>query len=118
MDPRRWLGNKGERLAEKFLLDQGYKILERQWRCSFGEVDLICRDASKEIVFVEVKTRASIGAGYPEESVTREKLQHILRTAEAYLTEKHLAQSPFRIDVVAIVTYEGKEPEFLHLKGV
>ena len=105
-------------MAGKFLSRQGYKILERQWKCSFGEIDLICRDTNGEIVFVEVKTRASIGAGYPEESVTKEKLKHIARTAEMYLSEKHLTHCPFRIDVVAIMTRDGQEPELLHLKGV
>jgi len=101
MDPRREFGNEGENLAATFLEQKGYQILERQYRCSFGEIDLICR-LGDEVVFVEVKSRHTHEYGYPEESVTATKRRHLLSVSEEYLESHHLCESPWRVDVIAI----------------
>lgn len=117
MDPRKLFGNQGERMAGEFLEGLGYRLLERQFRTRAGEIDLIAEDG-EEIVFVEVKTRRSLGAGYPEESVHPEKLRHLALVAESYLQQKKWEAKPYRFDVVAILFDEAGTPQFTHLIGV
>lgn len=113
MDPRKLFGNRSERQAADFLLRKGYKIVARQYKNRFGEIDLVARDG-QEIVFVEVKARRSDAFGYPEESVTRKKLEKIAWVGELFLQDRRWSNVSYRIDVVAI------EPsgEFTHLIGV
>lgn len=119
MDPRRLLGNRGERQAERFLKRQGYRVLARQYRTRFGEIDLVClAPQADEIVFVEVKTRESLGGGYPEESVTPEKLQHLAAAADLYLQETRQELRPYRFDLIAILDVPGKDPEIRHVCGL
>jgi putative endonuclease len=98
---RRGLGVAGERLAAGWLEARGYRILARNWRCSYGEVDLIAEQAG-ELVFVEVKLRRGLAMGAPEEAVTRTKRQRLIATAQSYLAEQGAEQRPYRIDVLAI----------------
>jgi len=116
MDPRRLFGNKGEAMAAEYLKRQGYKILERQFRTRFGEIDLVAL-SSGEIVFVEVKTRKSSAHGFPEEVVTETKLHKLEIAAEHFLKKHALEGRPYRFDVVAIVG-EGGECQVEHLVGV
>lgn len=115
MDPRRQFGNVGEGLAANFLQSQGMTILAIQYKKPFGEIDLIAQDGD-EVVFVEVKARATSSYGYPEDSVTPEKIRHILRVAQSYLTE-HQIEGPWRIDVLA-VEYHQTPPKITHLKNI
>jgi len=112
VDARRIFGNEGERLAAAFLQEKGYKILERQYTTRFGEIDLVARDGD-EIVFVEVKTRKTLDFGFPEESVTGEKLEKIMRVGEWYLQQVGLSGADCRVDVIAIHGLDIK-----HFKGV
>lgn len=116
MDPRRQFGNVGEELAAEFLQSQGMTILASQYKKSFGEIDLIAQDGD-EVVFVEVKARATSTYGYPEDSVTREKIGHILRVGQKYLQEKQRTESPWRIDILAIEYHQGS-PKISHLKNI
>ncbi|HAL49947.1 MAG: Endonuclease [Candidatus Uhrbacteria bacterium GW2011_GWD2_41_121] len=109
MDPRRQFGNLAEKLAARFLVSKGMKIIKRQYRTRAGEIDLIARDGN-EIVFVEVKARRGHQFGYPEESVTSSKLRKIQTTAELYLQKHCLLGSSYRIDVVAIEYQEDADP--------
>ena len=115
-DARRKFGNEGEGIAADFLEKKGMKIEERQKKTNFGEIDLVCIDQG-EIVFVEVKTRKTETFGYPEDSITKTKFAHMLRSAKAYLLEKHITDKPWRIDVVAIQIKNGKS-EILHFKAI
>jgi len=117
MDARRKLGNEGEELAARFLKGKKYKILDRQYRTKFGEIDLVAKDG-REIVFVEVKTRKTMEFGHPEEAVHPIKLAHMSAAGEAYLSEKQKEAAAHRYDVVAIIWPEGKDPEILHIKAV
>lgn len=112
MDPRREFGNAGESRAAEFLAGIGYEVIEKQWRSKFGEIDLICLDGD-EVVFVEVKTRASLASGYPEDSVTGKKLRHLELAGEAYLQQVAWEQRPYRFDVIAIYL-----DEITHLQGI
>ena len=116
-DSRRQLGNRGEHLAELFLIKNGMKILARQFRTPFGEIDLVGK-VGDELVFVEVKTRLTDTHGYPEESVTREKIKHLVKSAQSYLQSHQAEDQAWRIDVVAIRSLDGREPEIVHFKAL
>ncbi len=114
----RELGAHGERLAADYLIEKHFQVIERNWRCHFGEVDLVCLDQNDEIVFVEVKTRESLESGYPEDSVTDAKRRHLAAVGESFLEERHWGNRPFRFDVVAIYLVPWAKPEILHLQGI
>ncbi len=95
------LGIHGERVAEKHLVDLGYRILDRNWRWRKGELDLVA-EHKEQVVFVEVKSRRSQTYGPPEESITRAKREKLIQTAYAYLSSTKHQDIHWRIDVVAI----------------
>lgn len=97
---RRKLGQWGESVAAIHLEAKGYRIVERNWRCARGEIDLVAQ-AGQLWVFVEVKTRRGRDVGTPEEGLTAHKSQHLLDLAQAYLFEKEL-DVDWRIDLVAV----------------
>lgn len=105
-DPRRLVGSAGEEEAVSFLRQQGYRILERNFRLRGGEVDIIAQDG-ETIVFVEVKTRRSLSFGPPELSVTQAKQRRIITAARWWLQRHALENSPARFDVVAITIANG-----------
>jgi len=95
------LGGAGERLAAGWLEARGYRVLARNWRCVYGELDLIAEEAD-ELVFVEVKTRRGVAHGVPEEAITARKRAHLIDAAQWYLVEHQRETQPWRIDVIAI----------------
>ncbi len=101
MNHRKTLGRWGEARAAEYLVERGYAVLARNVRTPHGEIDLIAR-RGEEIVFVEVKTRATLRYGYPEEAITATKRAHLLAAAEDYLAEHPEIQGSWRIDVIAI----------------
>lgn len=97
------LGRRGEDLAAAHLRMIGFEILDRNWRCGQGEIDIVARDG-REIVFVEVKTRSSVAFGNPLEAITPAKLARLRRLAVAWC-EAHPGHSArIRIDAIAIVS--------------
>jgi putative endonuclease len=116
MDERRIFGNAAEDLAAAFLIEKGMVVTHRQYRTRAGEIDVVAQDGD-EIVFVEVKARNTNEFGYPEESVTRQKLAKIMHAGEVFLKTHNLESSRYRIDVVAIEFYENP-PKVTHLIGV
>jgi len=111
------LGNQGEDLAATFLRRQGFKVLCRQYRSQWGEIDLICRDADA-IVFVEVKTRRSEAAGLPFEAVNFRKQRKLTQTALAWLKQKNWLERRARFDVVSILVSDEKaEPMIEHYRN-
>jgi putative endonuclease len=117
-DPRHVLGRRGERLAEKYLRRNGYKILYRNFRAPHGgEIDLVCRDlAEKTLVFTEVKTRTSDEFARPAEAVNFAKQALIARAARAWLQMLDNPEVPFRFDILEIVIGEGA-PRFNIVKS-
>ena len=95
------LGRLGERLAAASLEERGYHILERNFRCRFGEIDLVAEEGS-DLVFVEVKTRRGIARGLPEEAVNARKARKLQEVAFSYLDLHKLPECSWRIDVVAV----------------
>ncbi len=107
-DTRKQLGARGEAVACLYLERQGIEILERNWRCQAGEADIIARE-DDEIVFIEVKTRASLSAGLPEDSVTRQKRRKYEGIAIYYLSKADAPSSKVRFDVISItLVNEGR----------
>ena len=98
-------GEKGETIAAAYLKKNGYRILETNFRCSLGEIDIIARD-KEELVFVEVKTRKSLDLGYPEQAVGIKKQKKISQLALFYLQKKNLINAKARFDVVAVTMSE------------
>jgi putative endonuclease len=102
------IGAQGEDMALKFLLQQGYRFLDRNFRTRFGELDLVLMDGN-EIVFAEVKKRASTAFGYPEEMVNWKKKRNLRKTAHIYLDRKRLDEFFYRFDTIAI---SGEAPYY------
>jgi putative endonuclease len=100
---RQAVGKWGEERAEAYLVERGYRILNRNTRTPYGEIDLVamCGDC---LVFVEVKTRTSTTFGYPEEAITADKRAHILASAQSFLQEQPDLETDWRVDVIAIQT--------------
>ena len=117
LNPLQQFGKEGQDLAEKFLKKKGLKVLERNYRNRFGEIDLIMRD-KKTIVFIEVKARKSKRHGHPLEAITTFKQQQISNMALQYLQMKKALQKPARFDVIAIeVEKTEKAPQLTWLKN-
>ena len=98
---RKRTGKKGEDIAVAYLISRGYRIVERNYKCPLGEIDIVARDGD-EIVFVEVKSRKSEEFGDPQLAVGLKKQKKVSRISLAYLKEKHLYPCNARFDVVAI----------------
>ena len=94
-------GKIGEELAAAYLAEAGYRILERNYRCLFGEIDIVAQEG-ETLVFVEVKSRSSGAYGDPQLAVGRRKQQKISRISVHYLAERRLCHRPARFDVVAV----------------
>jgi putative endonuclease len=107
------LGKEGERIAEQYLKKKGYKVVERNYRCAAGEVDLIVLDR-RVIVFVEVKTRSGHQFGTPLEAVAPRKQRKMMLAAQFFLSQKKLHQRDARFDVVGI-SWPGREPTVEHV---
>ena len=99
-NPRQRLGRLGEDLAARHLSAQGYEIVDRNWRCREGELDIVARDGEC-LAMVEVRTRRGRALGSPEESITPAKQQRLIVLADAYVMA-HDWSGDWRIDVVAI----------------
>jgi putative endonuclease len=98
---RQALGAWGEALAQKYLENHGYEIIERNYRCGFGEIDLICLEAAVWC-FVEVKTRKNSRFGLGYQAITPVKQQHLIKAAATYLDKTGLGEVAARFDVVSI----------------
>ncbi|MBI2011877.1 YraN family protein [Candidatus Daviesbacteria bacterium] len=101
-------GNKGEDLACQFLKEQGYKILERNYRIRGGEIDIVAKDKDY-LVFVEVKARYSHKFGLPIEAITPWKLKALLKSALFYIQKIKWGDKGYRIDLISIDYTEGDD---------
>ena len=101
-------GSRYETLVAERLQENGYHILEQNYRCKVGEIDLIARDG-EYLVFVEVKYRTTGVSGYPAEAVDARKQQTIAKCAMHFLMKQGNDDVPCRFDVVAIAGAEGQE---------
>ncbi len=135
------LGRLGEDLAAKFLVDAGYTVIDRNWRCARGEIDLVARDGH-DTVFIEVKTRSSTAFGHPFEAITSQKLARLRRLATAWCEShpqrheldrsgsnhsvllrrgvggKSGTRGVIRIDAISVIAAPGAAPIIEHLRRV
>lgn len=100
----RSVGIRGEEIAANFLIARGFRILERNFRCKGGEVDIIARDpGDRSLVFIEVKTRRGLSYGVPQLAVTPFKQRQISKAALTWLSKNRLHDTNARFDVIAIL---------------
>jgi putative endonuclease len=110
------LGEMGESIAATFLKGAGFSIVERNFRCVCGELDIVARDG-RTIVFVEVKCRNNQNYGPPQLAVTPFKQRQISKAALVWLSKRRLYDAEARFDVVAIVLHESDLPEIEHIRN-
>ena len=111
------LGAYGERVAAQRLVGDGMVLVDRNWRCDLGEVDLVLRDGDT-LVFCEVKTRTSAAYGHPLEAVGEAKYARLRRLAACWLEEHDAHARDIRIDLVGVLLAERGAAEVAHLRGV
>ncbi len=111
---RRQTGILGEKLASDFLRKRGYRILETNYRCPQGEIDIIAKHKDF-LVFIEVRTKTSLEFGSPEESITQAKKGRMRATAFHYRQEHNNLPSLWRIDVVSVELNQKGKPSHIEL---
>jgi len=114
---RSTLGAYGEAFAARYLIDHGMVLLDRNWRCELGEIDLVLRDG-RVLVVCEVKTRSSLAFGSPLEGVTEQKAARLRRLAARWLADHTIRPEEVRIDLVGLLVPRGGATELEHVQGV
>jgi len=116
------IAKRGEELAVKFLRKKGYKIINRNFRKGYGEIDIIaidCSEKEKVLAFIEVKTRTSGNFGTPLESITFWKMKSLIKTAQFYKLVNPGLPNSMRIDAISIVLSSSNQPkEIEHIKNI
>jgi putative endonuclease len=110
------IGRYGEDVAARHLLEAGFDVLARNWRCSAGEIDIVARDGDV-VVICEVKTRSSLAYGSPAEAVTADKAARLRALALWWLREHPAGGSPVRFDVVSVLRSSRGAASVQHLRG-
>lgn len=114
----RELGKIGEGIAVKYLEEKGFEIIERNYRYSKGEIDIIAKDpVDGFLTFTEVKTRQNLEFGEPEYAITKAKQKQIRKIAELYLYEKEIENIDCRFDVIAIMLEDIDNPQINHYEN-
>ena len=111
---RQDIGTLGEKLAKGFLRKKGYRIIETNYRCPEGEIDIVAKKKDF-LVFIEVRTRMSLEFGSPEESITLAKMKRLRATAYHYRQTHDNLPSLWRIDMVAIELNQNRKPSRIEL---
>lgn len=101
------LGRIGENIIADYITKLGYKVVERNFACNQGEIDIIAKD-KEELVFIEVKTRTDISYGEASEAVTNTKKRHLINSIKYYIYKQKLENQPIRIDVAEVYIKCGK----------
>ena len=115
------IGVHGEDLACAELERQGLQVLERNWRCRLGEIDIVAAevgDAGLTLVFCEVKCRSGLGFGHPLEAITYAKMRTLRQLAALWLRQHHLKASSIRLDAIGVVLVPGEPASLTHMKAV
>lgn len=109
-DPRHELGRRAEKVAAKTLRRQGYRIVDRNWRCRLGEIDLVARHG-EDMVIIEVKARDTEEFGGPEAAVAPDKQRKLSRLLDYYRVATRAPDVNWRFDVVAVVVDDDRRIE-------
>ena len=114
---RQEIGKWGENLACKYLEKNEYKVIERNFSCYQGEIDIIAKDLKQnQLVFVEVKTRSNFKYGNPADSVDKNKQEHMKKAIQYYLFKNKIVNAPIRLDVIEV--YIMQKCKINHIKGI
>ncbi|MFL6157662.1 MAG: YraN family protein [Marmoricola sp.] len=111
------LGAYGERVAARYLTRQGMVLLDQNWRCRAGEIDLVLRDGDV-VVVVEVKTRRGLGFGHPLAAVGYTKFERLRQLAALWVDARGLVRVPVRIDLVGVLQPRQGPPQVEHVAGI
>jgi putative endonuclease len=120
-ESKQQLGVRGEDLACAELERQGLQVLDRNWRCRLGEIDIIAAEAGERgltLVFCEVKCRTGLGFGHPLEAITYAKMRTLRQLAALWMREHHLKASTIRLDAVGVVLVPNQSPSLTHVRAV
>lgn len=115
-DPRRELGARGEAIVARWYEARGYRVLDRNWRCRHGELDLVL-GLDAVVVFCEVKTRRGTGFGAPAEAVSRTKQQRIRSLSIMWLRDHDVRAPTLRFDVASVLAPHGETPSVTVLES-
>ncbi len=116
MNLKQDLGRYGEDRAASYLQERGYEIIDRNWRSSVGEIDLVAKDKDR-LVFVEVKTRSGSGFGHPFEAITANKVARMRRLVADWCIARQVSGAKVRLDAIAVLVTAGRV-HIEHLKEV
>jgi putative endonuclease len=111
------LGRFGEEVAARHLIAEGFIVLERNWRCDAGEIDIVARDGDA-LVVVEVKTRSSVDHGTPFEAVTQRKLHRLEVLGMRWMTDTGSRSRRMRVDVVSVLRPRTGRTVIEHVRGL
>ena len=120
-ESKQQLGVRGEDLACAELERQGLQVLERNWRCRLGEIDIIAAERAASgltLVFCEVKCRSGLGFGHPLEAITFAKMRTLRQLAALWMRQHRVKASNVRLDAIGVVLVPGNEPWVTHVRGV
>ncbi len=117
MNPKDVLGRQGEQFAAEYLQRAGYRILDRNWRCADGEIDIVAAER-RTLVVCEVKTRSGTRYGTPLEAITRQKRNRLRRLAVRWVIAHGLLFDEVRVDVIGVLRDAAGELALEHVRGV
>jgi putative endonuclease len=115
-ESKKQIGVRGEDLACAELERQGMQVLERNWRCRLGEIDIVAAEAGATgltLVFCEVKCRSGLGFGHPLEAITYAKMRTLRQLAALWMREHRMQASSIRLDATGVVLMPGQEPSLM-----
>jgi putative endonuclease len=120
-ESRQQVGRRGEDLACAELVRQGMEVVDRNWRCRQGEIDIVAAEPGERgvtLVFCEVKCRTGTGFGHPLEAITFAKMRTLRQLAAMWLRQHPMAAARIRVDAIGVVMVPGREPSLTHVKAV
>ena len=120
-ESKKQIGIRGEDLACAELQRQGMQILERNWRCRLGEIDIVAAESAVDgltLVFCEVKCRSGLGFGHPLEAITYAKMRRLRQLEAVWMREHRMKASAIRLDAIGVVLQPGQEPSLRHVRAV
>jgi len=117
MNPKDALGRAGEQVAAEYLERAGLRVLDRNWRCADGEIDIVAAER-QVLVVCEVKTRSGTRFGTPLEAITRNKRARLRRLAARWLAAHGVLFEEVRIDVIGLIRDASGQYEIEHVRGV